>query len=260
MPYQIIEGTYHSLSLNWKRKYYVYLPSNYDGKKVFPVLYFFDGDNFYNKEKTLSKESWEVPDTLEKMIKKHQTHGYICVGISTSSNRLLEYAPVHLSQKFLPNSFDGNHEPKGDLTFTFFDEIKNMIEKTYLINGKNYIVGSSCGGIMALYFIMRASNEYAGAGIFSPATILLVDRFHEMLREAQISSLTKAYIYMGGKEDDGSSQDMKDANVNEAKLIFSSLQEKKIHTKLSIDPEGVHNELAWAKAFPSFIEYLEKGE
>ena len=85
----IKEFVYYSKIIGWRRRVNVYLPSTYNNKDRFSVIYAFDGANLHDPKNSLSGHSWEVEKTMERLIKAHITNGFIVVGIYTSRNRLL---------------------------------------------------------------------------------------------------------------------------------------------------------------------------
>lgn len=253
-----MEGTlvsfiYPSKNIGWRRFIQVYLPSTYDEKRRFSVIYMFDGINLFDGSHSLSHDSWEADKAVEKFIQKEKKEGFIIVGINTSKNRLLEYAPCYYKEKFINLPHDDSHKPMADKTLNYFLEVKKVVDSEFLTNGINYIAGSSCGGIVSLYFLMKKPDVYRGAGIFSPATGLLVDDFHLELEKAIFPDHLKAFIYMGSKEKMGNNDE---ENVKEADYLSNALKSKNIMVKESIKDGAVHTEKSWAEAFNDFLSFL----
>lgn len=248
----IKEITFISKKIGWRRKVNIYLPSTYNNKDRFPVIYAFDGANLYDPKNSLSGHSWEIEKVMEKLIKEKVTNGYIVVGVYTSKNRLFEYTPVQYKEEVL-KYFKVNHKPIGDTTLDFFDEVICYIESNYLTNGINHIMGSSCGAIMSLYALMKYPNKYKSAGIFSIASTLLSPDYHNMLENAKFSD-NKAFVYMGDKESSSVNGDV----IKEAYYIYSILEDKGVDSALLIGKNKKHNEQAWEYAFDNYIRFLEK--
>ena len=246
------EETFYSKKIGWRRKINIYLPSTYNNIDKFPVIYAFDGANLYDPKNSLSGYSWDVENIIEKHIKEKVTKGYIVVGVYTSKNRLFEYTPVQYKDDVL-KYFKVNHKPIGDTTLDFFDEVKEYIDKNYLTNGINHIMGSSCGGIMSLYALMKYPHKYSSAGIFSIASTLLRDDYHKMLENANFNG-NKAFVYMGDKESSSLNGDV----IKEAFYIYTILSEKGVDTYLQIGKNKKHNELAWQYALDLYIRFIEK--
>lgn len=243
----IKEFIHFSKEIGWRRKVNVFLPSTYDNKKKFPVIYAFDGANLYNPKNSLSGYSWEVDKAIETLIKEKKTEGFIVVGIYTSKNRLLEYSPVpYLKETHIKG------EPIGDKTISFFDEVRKIIDKEYLTNGINHIMGSSCGGIMSLYSIIKEKDVYETAGVFSIASMILVDDYHKMVEEAILNKNNRVFLYMGEKESLDASA------IKEVEYLNSIIKNKGIKTEVLIGKNKKHDEKAWSIALYDYLKFIEK--
>ena len=70
-------------ALGLKRNIKVYLPSSYENfpDKKFPVIYMHDGQNALDPLTSAFGKEWGVDETIEMMIKRKQSDGFIVVAI-----------------------------------------------------------------------------------------------------------------------------------------------------------------------------------
>ena len=249
----IKEFIYYSKDNDWRRKVNVYLPPNYNEKESFPVIYCFDGANLYDGKNSLSGRAWDISLTLDEMVNNGLSEGYIVVGIytrKTGEHRMHEYSPVLLKNRFLKNyEKREKYEALGDMTLHFFDEVRSVIESNYKTNGVNHILGSSMGGIMSLYSLMKRGNVYRTAGIFSIGSFLLEDSFDNDFKNTRFSDFHKAFIFTGDREGD--------KMIESAKHTFDVLSKKGVKTELLFGKNMVHTESTWAFGFKKYIEFIE---
>ena len=139
------------------RTIHVYLPVNYnESQEQYPVMYMFDGHNLFFDEDATYGKSWGLKDFLDNYDKK-----LIIVGIECNHEgheRLNEFSPYTYE-----NSFFGFIEGKGQQLMDWvIQELKPMIDKkyrTYPFRECNAVGGSSMGGLMALYTVIKY-NQY----------------------------------------------------------------------------------------------------
>ena len=232
---------------DWFRKINIYLPSTYSDNTKLPVIYAYDGNNLYDPSMGLSGYSWDVLNTMESLIKENVTKGYVVVGLYNSKDWLLEYAPVAYKEPYKKFTKNDKNEITGDKTLSFLRVVMDYIEKNYNISSERYIMGSSCGGNMSLYTIIKYSDLFKGAGVFSIASNLLDDSYKEMILKSNLNSNHLIYNYMGSKE----------RNTKESDIINKLLLEKEVVNKYEVGKGMPHSEKAWALYFPNFIRFIE---
>ncbi len=72
----------------------VWLPTNYNTKTKFNVLYMHDGQMLYDSTKTWNKKAWEVDETMNTLITQKKITNTIFVGIwNNLLKRNAEYFP-----------------------------------------------------------------------------------------------------------------------------------------------------------------------
>ena len=238
----VMDTAFYMPQLGRNRKIWIYLPPDYTtSKKSYPVLYMHDGQNLFDNATSYSGE-WGVDEFLDSVFSAGKKTA-IVVGIDNGqSKRMNEYNPWKFQ-----NFGDG----EGDQYVEFLvKNLKPYIDKHYrtLSNKQNtFVAGSSMGGLISLYAVLKFPNVFGGAGIFSPAfwTASGIDSA-VLLQSKKINS--KLFFYAGAKEGDAMVPDMMRIE-KEIKSKSSS------PTKEIIDPEAKHNEAAWRKWFPAFYEW-----
>ncbi len=237
----LLDSAFFIPQLNRTRRIWVYLPADYaTTNKKFPVLYMHDGQNLFD-EATSGFGEWGVDECLDSLFKKGKE--CIVIGIDNGTKRMNEYNPY----EFKPY---GNGE--GDKYVEFLvNTLKPFIDKKFRTqSGKKstFIAGSSMGGLISLYAVIKYPNVFGGAGIFSPAfwTAPGIDNDIDRLAK-KINS--KLFFYAGGKESDRMIPDMKKIEAKIKEISSSKIYER-------IDMEARHNESAWRKYFPEFYNTI----
>jgi predicted alpha/beta superfamily hydrolase len=239
---KIIDAAFLIPQLNRPRRLWIYLPKDYEkNKKRYPVIYMHDGQNLFD-EATSGFGEWGVDEYLDSLpATKKQS---IIVGIDHGNNkRMNEYNPYYFEQF-------GNGEGKKYVDF-LVQTLKPYIDKHYrtLKNKENtFIAGSSMGGLISLYAVLKYPSVFGGAGIFSPAfwTAGEIDKDVALI-SSKINS--KLFFYAGGKESDKMVPDMKRVEEKIKRLSKSAIT-------TIIDADAKHNEAAWRKYFPRFYEWM----
>jgi len=249
---RIIDTAFFIPKLNRTRRIWVYVPPTYtsSGKK-YPVLYMHDGQNVFDDATSFSGE-WgidEAIDTLGLKIKE-----CIVVGIDNGGNkRLNEYCPYDFDLKGIPaNNVSGKGE--GNLYVEFLVKtLKPFIDKKYrtLKDAKNtFVAGSSMGGLISMYAILKYPKIFGGAGVFSPAFWVGPKIFDDIKAKGK-KVKGKIYFYAGDEEGE-TMVPMTLRAFNEMHRVSASKMCEVIRAG------GKHNEQRWRIEFPLFYEWLFK--
>jgi predicted alpha/beta superfamily hydrolase len=238
----VIDTAFFIPQLNRTRRIWIYLPEGYEtSQKQYPVLYMHDGQNLFD-EFTAGFDEWGVDECLDSLIGAGKP-ACIVVGIDNGPKRLNEYNPF---------AFREFGEGEGDRYLAFISQtLKPFIDKKYrtLSSKENTIIaGSSMGGLISYYAMIKQPEVFGKAGIFSPAfwtapaIVSLTDSLASKVNG-------KFFFYMGGKEGE--------ASINNMTTIQDLLGEKSTAMIYSvIDDEGMHNEKAWHKWFVEFYKWM----
>ncbi|HQV62076.1 MAG TPA: alpha/beta hydrolase-fold protein [Chitinophagaceae bacterium] len=238
----IIDTAFGIPQLQRSRKIWIYLPAGYStSKKKYPVLYMHDGQNVFDSATAYAGE-WGVDEFLDSVKLKES----IVVAIDNGLNkRMNEYNPYD-SERF------GKGE--GGLYVDFLVKtLKPYIEKKYRTKKcrkSRFIAGSSMGGLISLYAVLKYPRVFGGAGIFSPA-FWVAPKIYDDIQSRGKKVKGKLYFYAGKQEGETMVPYMLKAFE-----ALTSVSRSKISTV--IRDEGKHNEATWRKEFPLFYEWLLK--
>jgi predicted alpha/beta superfamily hydrolase len=236
----IIDTAFSIPQLNRKRRIWIYLPKSYSStKKNFPVLYMHDGQNLFN-EQTASFGEWGIDECLDSL-QKQLNKECIVVGIDHGQDkRLTEYNPFH-HEKF------GKGEGVEYVDF-LVNNLKPFIDSNYRTTNKTFIAGSSMGGYISFYAILKYPNIFSAAGVFSPSFWISKEIFS--LAEAfSWKSQPGFYFYAGSQESENMVTDM-----NRMADIIST--KPKAIIRRVVYPLGKHNEKYWREEFDDFYKWL----
>lgn len=238
----IIDTAFAIPQLQRSRKIWVYLPAGYStSKKKYPVLYMHDGQNVFDSATAYAGE-WGVDEFLDSVKLKES----IVVAIDNGLNkRMNEYNP-----------YDSERFGKGEGGFYvdfLVKTLKPYIEKKYRTKKcrkSRFIAGSSMGGLISLYAVLKYPRVFGGAGIFSPA-FWVAPKIYDDIQSKGRKVNGKLYFYAGKQEGETMVPYMLKAFE-----ALTSVSRSKISTV--IRDEGKHNEATWRKEFPLFYEWLLK--
>ncbi|MBC7495388.1 MAG: alpha/beta hydrolase, partial [Flavobacterium sp.] len=160
----------------------VWLPDNYSIDKKYCVLYLQDGQMLFDAETTWNKQSWEIDETISKLIKSHTIKDVIVVAIyNDGATRHYDYFPqkpfesltsAQKNEIFKKNRANGVavfSVPKinSDNYLKFIvKELKPLIDNKYSVHADfkhTFIGGSSMGGLISLYAICEYPTIFGGA-------------------------------------------------------------------------------------------------
>jgi predicted alpha/beta superfamily hydrolase len=241
----IITDSFFMPQLKRKRKIWIYLPSNYaNSSKRYPVLYMHDAQNLFD-EYTASFGEWNVDETLDSL--QNSTGKYcIVVGINHGdTKRLTEYNP-----------YDTKEFGKGEgIAYTNFivKTLKPFIDKKYrtkLDAAHTAIAGSSMGGFISTYAMLKHPKVFGAAGIFSPAYWIAPAINDFAQKEIIKNNHNRFWFYGGGKEGYTLMEDMEH--------LQQILAAKSVNTTIVKDENAKHNEAAWGKWFSEFYKWWIK--
>lgn len=241
----LLDSAFAIPQLDRSRRIWIYLPKNYAaGKKRYPVLYMHDGQNLFDEYNAPFGE-WGVDDCLDSIQNSDSKNKPACIviGIENGPKRMNEYNPY---------SFQNFGEGEGDEYVDFIAKtLKPYIDRKYrtLSSTQNtMIAGSSMGGLISYFAMLKYPEVFGKGGIFSPA-FWTADAIKPLTEEMGKLLKGKLFFYMGGKEGGSYIDDMKDVTdllgKHSPALIYAV-----------VDPEASHNEEAWRKWFPEFFTWI----
>lgn len=247
---KIIDTAFLIPQLKRARRIWIYLPENYDAQPTYkwPVLYMHDGQNIFDDATSYAGE-WGVDEFLDSAKAK----SCIVVAIDNGGDkRLNEYCPYDFELKGIAANNKTNIG-EGNLYVDFLVKtLKPFIDKNYrtLANKSNtFIAGSSMGGLISLYAVLKYPEVFGGVGVFSPAFWVSGDNIFKDIQAKGKKVNSKIYFYGGGAEGPTMVPDMQKA-YNEMKKVSKSKM------KIVVNKKGMHNEPTWRKEFPAFYFWM----
>lgn len=236
-----------------QRTIHLYLPDGYEETDMrYPVLYMYDGHNlFYDEDATYGK-SWGLKEFLDAYDPK-----FIVVGIECNhegNERLNEFCPYSLEHNYF-----GHIEGKGDILMDWVvEELKPMIDKeyrTYPFRECTGIGGSSMGGLMSLYTVMKYNQYFSKAACISSSIGMCFNQLKEDFKPAAIHPDTRVYLSFGTEET---------RNLNwtlENNRYFANQFEKQgAKCMINVVKGGKHCEASWEKENKTYFNFLWKEE
>ena len=240
------------------RPLHIWLPDGYeDSAERYPVMYFFDGHNLFLDQDATYGKSWGLLEFLQSWEKP-----LIVVGIECGhegNERLFEYCPYHFRGKFW-----GDLRGTGEQTMDFMaEELKPLIDREYrtLPSRENTAIGgSSMGGLMSLYAIVKYNSVYSKAACLSSAISPGMPSLRKDIREAAIDPDSRVYLSWGSKEAIGrrlsKAGDYGTLTAKHNLELAHMLEEKGARTSVVCQRGGAHNEASWEKQVPGFMDFL----
>ncbi len=244
---KIIDTVFWIPQLKRTRRILIYLPENYVTAKLrYPVLYIHDGQNVFDDATAFAGE-WGVDEFLDSAKAKQ----CIVVAIDNGGNkRMNEYSPYDFTlnpQKPKENKGEGAQYVEF-LTKT----LKPFIDKKYrtLKDKKNtFITGSSMGGLISFYAVLKYPKVFGGAGVFSLSVWICKEDLLSLVKSSGEKVKSKIYFYCGEMEGPGMVPDMLKAFEELAAISKSKMT-------VVIRDDGKHNEPTWRKEFPLFYNWI----
>ena len=232
------------------RTLHIYLPDDYDENERYDVLYMFDGHNLFFDEDATYGKCWGIADYLDAHPEK-----LIVVGLECShegNERLNEYCPYSVKCRWEPFRITG----KGRRTMEFIVRtLKPAIDAEYSTNPfreNTYIAGSSMGGLMSLYAMIRYKKYFSAAACLSPSVSLCMPQLRKAIESA--GSFEDCWIYM-----DMGSEEMKGREtptMDRLLTLCHQLTNRGAVCYPRIAVGGGHNEASWEKQLPVFLDFI----
>lgn len=243
---RIIDTAFYIPQLQRTRRVWIYLPETYQGsRKKYPVLYMHDGQNVFEDSSSFSGE-WGVDEALDTLGRTFKESIVVAID-NGGSKRLNEYCPYDFSLQ------GGQHgKGEGDLYIKFLAKtLKPFIDRKYrtLKDKKNtFVAGSSMGGLISMYAVLKYPKVFGGAGVFSPAFWVGPKIFDDIKAKGKKMN-AKIYFYAGDAEGE-TMVPMTIKAFNETHHVSKSKMETVIRAG------GKHNEPRWRQEFPLFYEWI----
>lgn len=245
----------------------IWLPPGYDqGTDRHPVLYMHDGQNLFDPARANFGE-WGVDEHLTRLIANGQVRAPIVVGVWNTPLRLREYVPAHLITALPADIRDAlvgmyGGEPLSDDYLRFLvEELKPAIDRDYrTLSGRDdtTISGSSMGGLISLYAMMKHPEVFGAAACLSTHWPLRLERLDAAAlaqwRETVVQTWTR--VIADGLPDPATHRlyfDRGDETLDQFYAFFQSRIDDTVRAagwgpdrfQTLVFPSAEHNEKSW---------------
>ena len=222
------------------KKVWVYLPKSYHTtQKRYPVIYMHDAQNLFDKETSYAGE-WGIDEHFDQI-----SSGTIVVGIEHGNKKRVD--------ELTPWPDRNNNGGKGDAYLDFIaTTLKPIIDEQYRTKSEKKhtaIGGSSLGGLISFYALMKHKDTFSKGIIFSPSFWWSEEIYNMALRHDFKGQ--KLYMTTGSKEGGNMVPDLKRMQLL---LLSKGLSKKALHVSIALGHD--HNEKFWSEAFPKAYAWL----
>lgn len=230
--------------LEVQKKIWVYLPKPYEkSKKSYSVIYMHDAQNLFDASTSYVGE-WKIDEYLDSI----SDNKSIIVGIEHGNEKRIDELTPYKHEKY------GGGQ--GDLYLDFIiTKLKPHIDSTYrtLMDAKHTsIFGSSLGGLISFYAVIKHPEIFGNAGVFSPS-FWINDDIYKLVEQSDIPGSSRFYFLVGTEESEETIPDLE--------KMVTILQRKGVKpeniTKEIIEG-GKHNETFWSSNFHEAYQWLTK--
>jgi predicted alpha/beta superfamily hydrolase len=243
----LLSDEFYSPQLKKTRRVRVLLPHNYaqESHKRYPVLYLHDAQNLFDDNAPFG--NWGIDRKLAVLAEK---------GIGDIIVVAIDHGGVNRIKEFLPISSKRHGTAVGKKYVRFIAQtLKKTIDaefRTLPDRLHTGIGGSSMGGLISIYAGLMYPKVFGRLMVFSPSLWITRNVAFDTIQFFQPIP-TKIYAYAGEKEGSGM--------VPNVKRFLQSVKNQGfdgsvVDFKLSVDPNGEHNEGRWGQEFPKAVEWL----
>lgn len=228
------------------RQITVYLPPGYDEhpERRYPVLYMQDGQNLFDPHRSyIPGQHWRLQEAADAAIGERTASPMIIVGVDHAGPaRIDEYTPTR----------DPKHNAGGKAAAYarfLIETVKPAIDARYRTIPESAAVGgSSLGGLVSLYLVLRHPQVFRAAAVMSPSVwwngrVILdeVDRYE--------GPGARLWLDVGGRE---GADTLNDARELRNRFLTKGWRDVRYYE----DRRGDHSERAWARRVRQALEFL----
>lgn len=239
---QVTHFTILAPQLDTLKTIWMYLPKDYhDSKMRYPIIYMHDAQNLFDTETSFAGE-WQVDEYLDSL----NTNKSIIVGIEHGNEKRIE--------ELTPYPHETYGGGKGDAYLNFIkNTLKPHIDESFRTKADaeyTTLFGSSLGGLLSFYGVLKYPETFGKAGVFSPAFWINPEIF-DVVKTTSISKDIKFYFLAGTNEGESMIPKLEDMLS-----LLKSKGVKKHQIESRIIDGGEHNENFWAQHFGTAYLWL----
>ena len=252
----LLKQDFHFNALRANRPLHILTPDA--GEGPFPVMYFFDGHNLFRDEDATYGKCWGLKEFMESWDKP-----MILVGIECGhegDERLSESLPLPADRAWLRGA-----RPLGEATMQgILEELKPYIDRTFRtipFRECTGIGGSSMGGLMAAYAVVKYNQWISKAACLSPSLGSVSGMLWHDMNQTPLSPDTRAYFSWGTQEGYGKienpwEEDKKSWLYKTCRTTANKIIAQGGAAKLYCQIGGRHCEADWEKQMDIFMPFL----
>jgi predicted alpha/beta superfamily hydrolase len=258
IPQLRLHRRFASRGLRNRRDLVVWLPPGYTAasaaRRRYPVIYFQDGQNIFDPATAFLGQAWHAGETCAELVRRRQMPAPILVGVAnTGESRIDEYTPTPGDYAAGP---DGSRRSRGDgrrYARFLVNEVKPFIDARYrTLPGPRTtgVIGSSMGGLIALYLALWHPRIFGHVAAMSPSVwwdnrVALRD-FAALTRKPDV----RLWIDIGTAEPGWETVPLfRDTLVNRGWKMGADLRYAEI-------AGGQHNEVAWGARVGEVLRWM----
>jgi len=252
---------FYSHQLHNHRDLLVYLPPSYHrSDNHYPVIYMQDGQNLFDNATSYAGE-WGVDETME-MLGYEEGLEAIIVGVPNGGrHRVDEYSPFH------DRRLGGG---RGDDYLRFLTEtVKPQVDasfRTLPTRRHTGLMGSSLGGLIALYGFFRFPATFGFAGVMSPSLWFAGEAIFDFVQHA-VYHPGKLYLDAGTRElgenpnsgrlHQAAASRRYYASVRRMKSILVRKGYRPLRDLMHVEEKWAgHSESSWGRRLPPALRFL----
>jgi predicted alpha/beta superfamily hydrolase len=221
----------------------------------FPVLYLNDGQNLFDPSRAFAGVTWNVQDTVARLVRRRLIPPLVVVGI--------DHGGARRNREDLPADDERNPHARDALGRQYAEfvtsELMPFIEEHYPVArgaAQTGFGGSSYGAVAALYTSLLYPGTFGRLLIESPS-LYIANRF--MLGEARSATRWPARIYLGVGTAEAGRADRNEETVDDVRRLEAILRAKRLgpkRLKLVVEEGARHSEGDWARRLPEALRFL----
>lgn len=248
----IVDTAFLMPDLGRTRRLWLYLPADYaTSSKRYPVIYMHDGQNVFDNATSFAGE-WGVDETLDSLQALGDYGAIVLATDHGGTHRFDEYYPWK-------NAKYGGGE--GDRYVDFLARtLKPWVDRHYRTKPDRLntaVVGSSMGGLISLYALIKYPQVFGRAGVFSPAFWVAPELYGFARAGKPARPDPRIYFVIGGHE--AANAEEAASYVEKQRLMIDTLMAtgyQPTEVRALVRPEGTHSEGFWRREFPAAYQWL----
>ncbi len=244
----VLSDSFAMPQLGRSRRIWIYLPSGYDrSARRYPVLYMHDGQNVFDAATSFAGE-WGVDETLDSL----RARAIVVAVDNGGAVRMSEYNPWKAANATLGGG-------EGDQYVNFLvNTLKPFIDKRYRTlrdPAHTGIMGSSMGGLISLYAVLKRPDVFGRAGVFSCACWVARPFVYEFARTAGTPHKDARIFFIAGESETKDGEPARDQREMVDTLVAAGWR-RGVNVRSIISPDGKHSEWFWRREFPAAFHWL----